>query len=696
MLNSSVKTESGTEEITAYTVDEVSEYLPKLKFLTKRRNKKSYLYATDYMTLDTETSHAGEDRGWIYQWAIKLADIYVYGRKPSELVQFFGLVRRHYLLDSMRLIIVYIHNSSYDIQYLKHYLKEYDPQLEIMATDAHSILICDILGFRILCSYRLSGLSLDLFSKTYAAKYRKAVGEIDYTVIRYQDTELREIDWYYMFSDVASQYDAIHGYITSRGYKYAFQAPYTSTGFVRSDCRKASEKAINWHTKFQAQALTLEQYNLCRQAFMGGLTIASWKYSGETVRSERLKHLDFTSSYPARIMMDYFPKGKPFNHGTITDMETLRSALDTYCCVFVAIFYGLRIKPGITAPYIPSSKAIYKENILKLNGKVVSADLFAMALTEIDFELIERQYTYEELSINDMVCFNRGPAPDFLKRQIMKYYDGKCKLKKSDPRLYMAAKANLNSIYGMTATALTRPSYKLDPDMIIEEVEENPAKQLKKYYDSYNSFLPYQYCLYVTAHSRKALIDMIECCGYDHFLYCDTDSVFYLETDENRQRLEEMNRKTKERAIAAGAYIDDNILGYATAEAPLRAFRALHAKCYAAEEQDKNGEYKLSVTIAGIPKKSTKWIDGKPVTMTNAEELESIDNLTDGFIFRHCGGTRIVYNEDVPRIENIDGHETELASSAVILNIEKEISDTMWTFGKDYEILETNISTKIE
>lgn len=696
MLNSKVKTESSTEEITAYTADEVAEHLPKLKFLTKRRNKKSYLYATDYMTLDTETSHDGEDRGWIYQWAVKFADIYVYGRKPSELVRFFGLVRRHYMLDSMRSIIVYIHNSSYDIQYLKHYLKEYDPAIEIMATDAHSILICDILGFRILCSYRLSGLSLDLFSKTYAAKYRKAVGEIDYTVIRYQDTELTDIDWFYMFSDVASQYDAINGYIASRGYKYAFQAPYTSTGFVRADCRKASEKAINWHAKFQAQALTLEHYNLCRQAFMGGLTIASWKYSGETVRSEKLRHLDFTSSYPARIMMDYFPKGKPFNHGEVKDMKTLSSALDTYCCVFVAIFYGLKIKPGITAPYIPSSKAIYKENILKLNGKLVSADLFAMALTEIDFELIERQYTYEELSINDMVCFNRGPAPDFLKRQIMKYYDGKCKLKHSDPRLYMASKASVNCIYGMTATALTRPSYKLDPDMIIEEVEENPAKQLKKYYDSYNSFLPYQYCLYVTAHSRKALIDMVECCGYDHFLYCDTDSVFYLETDENRKALEEMNAAIKDRAIAAGAYIDDNILGYATAEAPLRAFRALHAKCYAAEEIDKSGEYHLSVTIAGIPKRSTKWIDGKPVTMTNAEELKNIDNLNDGFIFRHCGGTRIVYNEDVQRIENINGHDTELASSAVILNIEKEISDTMWTFGKDYEILETNISTKIE
>jgi hypothetical protein len=70
--------------------------------------------------------------------------------------------------------------------------------------------------------------------------------------------------------------------------------------------------------------------------------------------------------------------------------------------------------------------------------------------------------------------------------------------------------------------------------------------------------------------------------------------------------------------------------------------------------------------------------------MTNAEELGSIDNLHDGFTFKHCGGTRCVYNEQPIQIVNINGHMTELASSAVIENIEKEISDTMYTNGADY------------
>ena len=102
------------------------------------------------------------------------------------------------------------------------------------------------------------------------------------------------------------------------------------------------------------------------------------------------------------------------------------------------------------------------------------------------------------------------------------------------------------------------------------------------------------------------------------------------------------------------------------------------------------------MTIAGIPKRATKWQDGRPVTRTNAEELGSIDNLDDGFVFRHCGGNRVLYLEDEPRIEDVNGHPTECASAAIISPIEKEISETMWTIGRDYSILETQSYQVIE
>ena len=83
-----------------------------------------------------------------------------------------------------------------------------------------------------------------------------------------------------------------------------------------------------------------------------------------------------------------------------------------------------------------------------------------------------------------------------------------------------------------------------------------------------------------------------------------------------------------------------------------------------------------------------------PYSKTNADELGTIDNLYDGFTFEHCGGSRCVYNNEREiEIIDINGHRTELATSAVIDNISKVISNTMWTSGADYTPIEYAIIT---
>ena len=690
-MRSEVLTRDGRERITAYTWDAAP--LPILQFGDLQRNHKIIKYATTYATLDTETSNDGDGLGWIYQWAFKIGRVYIYGRKPSELIELLVRIAERYQLDENKRIIIYIHNASYDLQYLKHYLKQYDPSVNFFAINSHTILICDILGFRVLCSYKLTNLSLDALSKNYARKYIKASGAIDYSIRRYQDTELSENDWFYMFSDVASQYDGIREYLRSNGYTFAANAPVTSTGFVRNDCRKASKNVDGWREKFLEMQLTPEQYNLCRQAFMGGLTIASYKFTGDTIRGENIGHVDFTSSYPARQILDYFPMGKAENYGDVDDMEELEDLINTKCCVFLLRLDGVQIRPGVTAPYIPSSKLITSAGVVKVNGKVVYADYLEMAVCEIDYKIIRKQYRADAVRVSGMITFDRGRLPEWFRKKVMEYFTDKCTLKGVDDLLYMKQKNRLNGIYGMTATAIVRDLYEMGDDMILtasekmKDKDENINEQVRKFYNNYNSFLPYQWAIYTTAHSRTALVELLEVVGYDNFLYCDTDSEFFLITDENRERLKEYRQKLIDRAKAAGAFVGNKYLGAAEDEAHVRAFRPLHAKCYAMEEQTKSGEYALNVVIAGVPKKTTKWINGEPVTISNAEELKSIDALKDGFTFKHCGGTRTIYNEQEPRIETIDGHVTEIASSAVICDIEKEISDTMFTVGADYGLL---------
>lgn len=682
-MDSYVKTREGRESIVAHSYNEAP--LPVLNFRPLQRNHKIIKYATDFMCLDTETSYDMSfdfERAWVYQWAIRFKSTYIYGRKPSEIIDFLIRVAEHYKLSDKKNIIIFIHNASYDIQYLKYYLHEYDPSMEILATDTHAIIQCKILGFRILCSYRMTNMSLANLSKNYAKKYIKAVGEIDYNIKRYQDSELTSKDWFYMFSDVASQYDGIVEYLKSMGYDNVYECPMTSTGFVRASCRHASHKDDKWRAQFVQSQLDIDTYKLCNQTFMGGVCILSYKYAGQTIRSDRLGHKDFTSSYPARQILDYMPEGAPMKYGDIKSPAELDYVLSTYCCIFVLTLYDVHINKGVTAPYIPSSKCIKLENGLKVNGKVVCADKLIICVCELDFEIIRKQYTVSDFGISELTVFKRGKIPEWLKNEIMLYFNNKCTKKSSDYNEYMRSKALLNSIYGMTATALVRPKFVLNKDMMIESNNldtEAQEKELNKYYRSYNSFMPYQYSIYTTAHARKALFDMIECVGYDNFLYCDTDSVFYIKTEENEKRLAEYTEHCKRRAIEAGAYVDNKYLGVPEDEAPIRAFRGLHAKCYAMEEMNSEGDYELQVVVAGIPKKSTKWVDGVPVEKTNAEELGSIDNLEDGFIFSHCGGSRAIYLERGKTIENINGHVTEYASGVIIDSIEKELSDTMWT-----------------
>ena len=749
MIHSKVKTKSGFEEIKAYSVDEFEP--PLLLFKDLQRNHKIVRYATDYICLDTETSKTDVATGWIYQWAVCIKQhIFVYGRTPSELIELLQKLSEHYNLSDTKKIIIYIHNASYDFAYLKLYLMQLDPSLEVLAIDNHTVLTIDMIGFRIICSYKLTNLSLAVLSDKYAKTYIKAVGEIDYSLVRYQDQELNENDWIYMFSDVASQYDGVKEYLFMNNYKFCADAPFTSTGFVRNVCRKASRLDKNWRTQFEKMRLDLSDYRLCRQAFMGGICICSFLYSNRTLRvvndsveyidtqGEKayiegglgLDHKDFTSSYPARQCLDSMPTGKPMKYGEIKSRAEFERLMKKYHCVFMLQLEDVDIKKGVTAPYIPSSKCLAPRGILKVNGKVVKADSLTIAVTEIDYKWIKRQYVAKRVRIFDMLCFKRGKMPKWLKSEIMYYYNNKCSLKNTDPILYAKSKNILNGIYGMTATSIIRPEYKIcmkTDDLhkageifhfIADNIDEADEDALNKYYNSHNSFMPYQYSLYTTAWARDALMTMIEATGdndgkinkkdpskddltdvYKNFLYCDTDSVFYIRTKHNEKRMKDYTEKCIEKAKKGGAFVGENYLGAPTDEAPIRAFRGLHAKCYAMEEYNKKTRrYELNVVIAGIPKRSIKWLSGDgfvmPYSKTNAEELSEIDNLYDGFTFEHCGGTRCVYNNEREiEVMDINGHMTEIATSAVIDNISKVLSDTMWTHGTDYSILKYAILT---
>ena len=208
----------------------------------------------------------------------------------------------------------------------------------------------------------------------------------------------------------------------------------------------------------------------------------------------------------------------------------------------------------------------------------------------------------------------------------------------------MLSKARLNGIFGCLYSRIIRDNIQLNFDTLKYE-KLQPTIDIDKYYKSKNSCIPYIGSL-VTSYARLELLTVIEeCIGYDNILYMDTDSCFYRWTQEIEDRIKAYNEKCQKEAIEKGLVIEyksydgtvkRKILHKFDSEYDSRqskTFKTLHAKCYALEP---NGQ--LKCTIAGV----SDYNSDK--TISREEELGSIDNLKNGFVFNACGGTRADYS----------------------------------------------------
>ena len=157
----------------------------------------------------------------------------------------------------------------------------------------------------------------------------------------------------------------------------------------------------------------------------------------------------------------------------------------------------------------------------------------------------------------------------------------------------------------------------------------------------------------MTAWARYRLQEAIFAAGHN-FVYCDTDSVKYLGkidlTAYNEARIADSKKN--------GAYAVDSkgvthYMGVFEPEGHYEKFATMGAKkyCYVEDGQ-------LHITIAGVNKSK------------GAEELGSIENFREGFVFRKAGGTESVYNDLIDIDYEIDGHTVRITDNVVIRDSE--------------------------
>ena len=656
-------------------------YFSKSPLLKNRRGnpggkKRHYIGITTAFDIETTLIDSVEQSVmYIWQWQFG-EDYTVIGRTWDEFLDLQKRIKA--VLPEDRWLVVYVHNLSYEFQFLKGIYSFYPN--DVFAVASRKVVKADMWGcFEFRCSYKLTNMSLKQFTSKMMVKHHKLSGEeFDYGVKRYPWTELTDEELEYCINDVLGLVEAVNALMARDGDTLQ-TIPLTSTGYVRRNAKRALKDGSVHHNFVYSILPDIDTYRALREAFRGGNTHANRYYAGDIV--ENVHSADRSSSYPAVMCNCEFPMSaftpilpKDLNPDYISRCITIR-----HKALLLRIgIKNLRLRdPFWGCPYLSKDKCrnIHKAIDTEDNGRILEAEYLETTITDIDLKIIMEEYKGEIIFLQGWYASYKK-LPQALINEVIKYYKDKTELKgvAGQEIYYDKAKALLNSLYGMMAQ---------DPvkhNLIFQQVgdwEEDTSLTDEEILGKSNqkAFLAYQWGVWVTAHSRDALergIRLVQDTDGADFIYCDTDSVKYTGSVDwsgyNADRIAE--------CLESGSYATDpsgvtHYMGVFETEDlketgfAYRYFKTLGAKKYAYVEREGEG---VHCTIAGVNKKK----GGKEL-----DKHGGLSAFAEGFIFREAGGTQAVYN-DTPPMDHVDieGRSLPVTANVAILPSEYTLGIT--------------------
>lgn len=571
------------------------------------------------------TGNTPEKVAIMYEWTFGIYGEVIVGREWGEFIEMMDTLARELDLNQNKRLICFIHNASYEFQFMR---KWFEWENVFSLDNRKPIYMLTTTGIEFRCSYLLSGYSLEKLGdelRTY--KVRKLVGFLDYEKIRHSKTPLTPDELAYCVNDVK----VVMAYIAERMETDGdiSRLPLTKTGYVRAYCRnscfyepgksrKKSFKRLRYMDIMKGLRLTPDEYKQLTRAFQGGFTHANPFYSGKLLND--ITSFDFTSSYPCVMVAEKFPmsSGEKIE---ITTQEQFEKNIQLYCCLFDIEFVGLQSKLFFDS-YISVSRCWDTKNVVVNNGRVVSAEHLRTTITEQDFLIIKKFYTWDGFRVGTFRRYKKDYLPTDFVKAILKLYSDKTTLKGVDGKEieYLKSKEMLNSCYGMAVTAVVRPEIIYTNDWC-EPTEPDYEDEIKKYNGSRSRFLFYPWGVWVTAYARRNLFSGI-CEFANDYVYADTDSVKVLNANNHMDYINKYNKLIREQLKRAMAYhgIDADAIEPETNEHIKKClgvwdfdghydlFKTLGAKRYMVkysnDERNKKkdrGQYNL--TVSGLNKK---------------------------------------------------------------------------------------------
>ena len=574
-------------------------------------------------SFDIETSSFYDRRdkktAIMYIWQFGFNGWVIYGRTWDEFFELLQELRDILQLNENRLIYIYVHNLSYEFQFIRKWF-EWD---KVFALKKRKVLYAQFLpwGIEFRCSYLLANAGLAHVGDKLLHRYpvQKMVGDLDYSKIRHSKTPLTSEELKYCVNDVLVVMSFIQEKIEHD--KGIDKIPLTNTGYVRNFCRARCMATKNASQKYHTYMRSLQiededEYDQNKRAFMGGFTHTGIMHANKVLQN--VGSADLTSSYPAEIVGSYFPITSARFIGEVTNELAFKRYLDCYCCIFDVTFYNL--EPAVEYEnYLSLSRCIV-ENPTVNNGRLVSATKCLTTLTELDFDIVNKMYTWEYMEITNLRVYERGYLPKSLILAVLELYANKTKLKDVPEEVteYMRSKNMVNASFGMMVTDIIRPEISIDEDDNWIEEDAFKAKQLSGYNKNFNRFLYYTWGIYVTAHARHNLFEAIMEFGED-YVYADTDSIKGINFDKHKDFFTVYNMKNRLRmykmctALSIPfSYVcpktikgEEKLLGDWEIEKSYSLFKACGAKRYMYVYEDGT----LSLTVAGLNKKAAvPWL----------------------------------------------------------------------------------------
>lgn len=598
---------------------------------------------------------------WMWQFGLEYT---VIGRTWEEFLLF-----KNNLIEAIPddlMLMCYVHNLSYEFQFMRG-IYDFDVD-EVFALDKRKVLKCSMdntIEYR--CSYMHSNMSLNVYTHKMGAEHAKLDGkDFDYSIVRYPWTELTDEELQYCVNDVLGLVEASMIEMEHDGDNiYTF--PFTSTGYVRRDAKRAMRQVNPMYVKNQLP--DYDTYEMLREAFRGGNTHANRYYAGFIL--ENVKGADESSAYPAQQCNELFPVSNFFMVGGCTFDDLMKLVnVRKKAVIMRASMTNVRLtNEHWGCPYLSKDKCRNIRGGVYDNGRVLEAEYLETTITDIDLRIILSEYDFDDFVPFQVAHARYGKLPPALVDVTIEYFEKKTELKgvEGEELFYMKSKNKLNSIYGMMAQDPVKQTVEFTDDDFIPR-EDDPEELLT--ISNSKAFLAYQWGVWVTAWARLRLEEGVREAG-DGFVYCDTDSVYYTgDVDWSK-----LNKKRIQQSKESGAYATDpngvtHYMGvFEEDEEVYEKFKTLGAKKYVAET---NG--KVKITIAGVNKKK------------GAKELAKhggIESFKEGFTFVEAGGVDAFYN-DKPEIDviEVDGKTIPITSNVALV-------DGVYTLGitAEYERL---------